>query len=88
MIETKGIEHMGPDIRILQHKGLTCEVRSDGRFFTVYQDDKPVGTLTRPMVYAQDRSWEVHATDGTLIHRSRYKSFLMSALWRHLNATT
>lgn len=54
-----------PAIETISRHGLTCDIRSDETYFTVWQGDRPVGTIFRPT--RDQPKWRAYATDGSLI---------------------
>lgn len=52
---------------VLAYNTLTVEITNDNRFFTIYDGDKPVGTIIRPSVIGGERRWNVYRADGSFI---------------------
>lgn len=58
----------GPELTTIVHMGYQVVIRSDDRFFTVYDsEEKPVATITRPRVIGKEKLWRAARTDGTEI---------------------
>jgi hypothetical protein len=66
---------------------LSVNIDNRERFFTVYNvlTDKPVATITRPMVLDRKGKWEAHAIDGSLIAKTIGPRLAFRAVINHLN---
>jgi hypothetical protein len=49
-----------------EYNGYSVNVTNDERFFTIYRDGAPCGTITRPTVIGNRGKWSSHLLDGTV----------------------
>jgi hypothetical protein len=56
------------DIKVIEYKGFTVEVRSDSVFFTAYDSfGEPCGTIQRPSRLHGNKDWLAHVGTGQCV---------------------